>query len=73
MSYLNIGDVVRRCDNPNQHGTVLKISDKPRRDMNGVVHLEWSRMVYVEWVNLVAIPGRRHWEPPELLVKVETK
>lgn len=72
MTYLEPGDTVRWCDDPNRRGVVLSISATPRRDMTGAVHDEWSRMVLVDWQpNTVGRTARKHWEAPELLVKVE--
>jgi hypothetical protein len=72
-AYLTVGDTVRWCDDLQSRGTVIRISEQPRRDMTGVPHDEWSRMVLVQWHLHCAQwpPTLRRWEAPELLVKVE--
>lgn len=65
---LNIGDTVRWCDDPNQTGTVLKISDQVRRSWEGSKRPDLSPMVYVQWNR----SGRKQWQTPDLLVRIES-
>jgi hypothetical protein len=62
---LSVGDTVRPVDDLQRRGTVLKISTEPRRH-NGFPQFDLPRMVYVEWDKTPS-----HWEPPELLSKVQ--
>lgn len=74
MTTLNPGDTVRWCDDPNQVGTVLKVSDQPRRTVTNGEAEGSPPMVFVQWnTNRYGrTPGRTMWEPPELLVRIES-
>jgi hypothetical protein len=74
MTALNIGDTVRWCDDIQSRGTVLKVSDQPRRHWTGKQRDDLPRMVFVQWnTNRYGrTPGRMMWEPPELLTRIES-